>query len=202
MLHSIGLIHSWPASSPSYIQHSVCFSAIPLFCLLAPRPLRNSRINKELTFTLFVQGPGMGGPLLSCAVCARMLSLMWKIPIIGVNHCVGTAQTCSQNLNSSAHRSSRGHASSRCRSAVVVPPTGGVAHDTVSSVTAQAKSFSQTQQPSGSLKETECPAGHIEMGRVVCGADNPVVLYVSGGNTQVWLWLTLKQIQRSSDNSI
>ena len=28
-------------------------------------------------------------------------------------------------------------------------------------------------------------AGHIEMGRVVCNADNPVVLYVSGGNTQV-----------------
>lgn len=36
-----------------------------------------------------LQGPGMGGPLLSCAVCARMLSLMWKVPIIGVNHCVG-----------------------------------------------------------------------------------------------------------------
>eukprot|EP01116_Phalansterium_solitarium_P001112 TRINITY_DN10894_c0_g1_i2.p1 TRINITY_DN10894_c0_g1~~TRINITY_DN10894_c0_g1_i2.p1 ORF type:complete len:338 (-),score=107.48 TRINITY_DN10894_c0_g1_i2:210-1223(-) len=27
--------------------------------------------------------------------------------------------------------------------------------------------------------------GHIEMGRVVTGADDPVVLYVSGGNTQV-----------------
>jgi N6-L-threonylcarbamoyladenine synthase len=27
--------------------------------------------------------------------------------------------------------------------------------------------------------------GHIEMGRAVTGADNPVVLYVSGGNTQV-----------------
>ncbi|KAK6833980.1 glycoprotein endopeptidase KAE1 [Apiospora arundinis] len=27
--------------------------------------------------------------------------------------------------------------------------------------------------------------GHIEMGRVITGADNPVVLYVSGGNTQV-----------------
>jgi N6-L-threonylcarbamoyladenine synthase len=27
--------------------------------------------------------------------------------------------------------------------------------------------------------------GHIEMGRVVCGAVDPVVLYVSGGNTQV-----------------
>ncbi|CAI4210346.1 unnamed protein product [Parascedosporium putredinis] len=27
--------------------------------------------------------------------------------------------------------------------------------------------------------------GHIEMGRAITGADNPVVLYVSGGNTQV-----------------
>ena len=27
--------------------------------------------------------------------------------------------------------------------------------------------------------------GHIEMGRVLTGAKNPVVLYVSGGNTQV-----------------
>jgi N6-L-threonylcarbamoyladenine synthase len=27
--------------------------------------------------------------------------------------------------------------------------------------------------------------GHIEMGRTITGADNPVVLYVSGGNTQV-----------------
>lgn len=60
-------------------------------------------------------GPGMGGPLTSCAVAARTLSLLWKKPIVGVNHCVG----------------------------------------------------------------------HIEMGRVVTGARNPVILYVSGGNTQV-----------------
>ena len=26
---------------------------------------------------------------------------------------------------------------------------------------------------------------HIEMGRVVTGSENPIVLYVSGGNTQV-----------------
>ena len=57
----------------------------------------------------------MGGPLVSCAVVARMLALLWKVPIVGVNHCVG----------------------------------------------------------------------HIEMGRVVTGAQDPVVLYVSGGNTQV-----------------
>jgi N6-L-threonylcarbamoyladenine synthase len=57
----------------------------------------------------------MGGPLVTCAVVARMLSQLWRVPMIGVNHCVG----------------------------------------------------------------------HIEMGRLVTGARNPVVLYVSGGNTQV-----------------
>lgn len=29
--------------------------------------------------------------------------------------------------------------------------------------------------------------GHIEMGRLITQADNPTVLYVSGGNTQVCL---------------
>ena len=28
--------------------------------------------------------------------------------------------------------------------------------------------------------------GHIEMGRLITQANNPTVLYVSGGNTQVW----------------
>jgi hypothetical protein len=51
----------------------------------------------------------------SCAVVARMLAQMWRVPILAVNHCVG----------------------------------------------------------------------HIEMGRTVTGAADPVVLYVSGGNTQV-----------------
>mmetsp|Transcript_19472 Transcript_19472/g.58839 ORF Transcript_19472/g.58839 Transcript_19472/m.58839 type:complete len:228 (-) Transcript_19472:544-1227(-) len=63
----------------------------------------------------FTKGPGMGGPLRSCAVCARTLALLWDKPLVGVNHCVG----------------------------------------------------------------------HIEMGRVATGASDPVVLYVSGGNTQV-----------------
>lgn len=31
----------------------------------------------------------MGGPLRSCAVAARTLSLLWKVPLVGVNHCVG-----------------------------------------------------------------------------------------------------------------
>ena len=69
----------------------------------------------QLSAICFTKGPGMGAPLQSCAVAARTLAIMWGIPLVAVNHCIG----------------------------------------------------------------------HIEMGRVVTGASNPVVLYVSGGNTQV-----------------
>ncbi|KAI7994742.1 putative tRNA N6-adenosine threonylcarbamoyltransferase [Camellia lanceoleosa] len=63
----------------------------------------------------YTKGLGMGAPLQVAAVAVRVLSQLWKKPIVVVNHCVA----------------------------------------------------------------------HIEMGRVVTGADDPVVLYVSGGNTQV-----------------
>ncbi|KAK4387943.1 putative tRNA N6-adenosine threonylcarbamoyltransferase [Sesamum angolense] len=63
----------------------------------------------------YTKGPGMGAPLQVSAVVIRVLSQIWKKPIVAVNHCVA----------------------------------------------------------------------HIEMGRIVTGADDPVVLYVSGGNTQV-----------------
>lgn len=68
-----------------------------------------------LSAIAFTLGPGMGGPLKSCAIAARSLSLLWKLPLIAVNHCIA----------------------------------------------------------------------HIEMGRVATQASDPVVLYVSGGNTQV-----------------
>ncbi|TPX15155.1 uncharacterized protein E0L32_004713 [Thyridium curvatum] len=69
----------------------------------------------ELECVAYTKGPGMGAPLTAVAVAARTLALLWGLPLVGVNHCVG----------------------------------------------------------------------HIEMGRSITGADNPVVLYVSGGNTQV-----------------
>jgi N6-L-threonylcarbamoyladenine synthase len=69
----------------------------------------------RLSGIAYTLGPGMGGPLKSCAVAARTLSLLWKLPLVSVNHCVG----------------------------------------------------------------------HIEMGRVATSCPDPVVLYVSGGNTQV-----------------
>jgi N6-L-threonylcarbamoyladenine synthase len=70
---------------------------------------------RDIQLICFTKGPGMGAPLQSCAVCARTLSGLWRVPLMAVNHCVG----------------------------------------------------------------------HIEMGRVVTGGGDPVVLYVSGGNTQV-----------------
>eukprot|EP01026_Neomeris_dumetosa_P048182 TRINITY_DN41617_c0_g2_i1.p2 TRINITY_DN41617_c0_g2~~TRINITY_DN41617_c0_g2_i1.p2 ORF type:complete len:339 (-),score=49.55 TRINITY_DN41617_c0_g2_i1:375-1391(-) len=83
---------------------------------LVDEALKESGLRKEdISCIAYTKGPGMGGPLVTCAVVARILAKLWKIPIIGVNHCVG----------------------------------------------------------------------HIEMGRMVTGAQNPVVLYVSGGNTQV-----------------
>lgn len=71
--------------------------------------------SSEISAICFTKGPGMGGPLRSCAIAARTLAKMWNVPLVGVNHCVG----------------------------------------------------------------------HIEMGRIATGASDPVVLYVSGGNTQV-----------------
>ncbi|XP_067648177.1 probable tRNA N6-adenosine threonylcarbamoyltransferase [Eurosta solidaginis] len=69
----------------------------------------------ELDVVCYTKGPGMAQPLLIGAIVARTLSLLWKKPLLGVNHCIG----------------------------------------------------------------------HIEMGRLITGAHNPIVLYVSGGNTQV-----------------
>lgn len=69
----------------------------------------------QINLIAYTKGPGMAPPLSVGAICARTLSLLYGVPIIGVNHCVA----------------------------------------------------------------------HIEMGRHATGLENPVVLYVSGGNTQV-----------------
>ena len=70
---------------------------------------------KQISLICYTKGPGMAGPLSVGAIVARTLSLIWKVPIVGVNHCIG----------------------------------------------------------------------HIEMGRLVTKMNNPIVLYVSGSNSQV-----------------
>ncbi|CBH12868.1 O-sialoglycoprotein endopeptidase, putative [Trypanosoma equiperdum] len=69
----------------------------------------------DISVICYTKGPGMGAPLAVGCTVAKTLSLLWSVPLVGVNHCIG----------------------------------------------------------------------HIEMGRVVTGSENPIVLYVSGGNTQV-----------------
>lgn len=69
----------------------------------------------DIDVVCYTKGPGMGAPLMVCAIVARTCALLWKKPILGVNHCIG----------------------------------------------------------------------HIEMGRLITKANNPTVLYVSGGNTQI-----------------
>ncbi|KAH8431303.1 O-sialoglycoprotein endopeptidase [Aspergillus melleus] len=83
---------------------------------LVKKALKEARLSvRDVDCICFTKGPGMGAPLQSVAIAARMLSLLWGKELVGVNHCVG----------------------------------------------------------------------HIEMGRLITGSTNPVVLYVSGGNTQV-----------------
>ena len=45
----------------------------------------------EIDCVCYTKGPGMGAPLQSTALAARMLSLLWDKPLVGVNHCVGRA---------------------------------------------------------------------------------------------------------------
>ncbi|KAG9031905.1 putative tRNA threonylcarbamoyladenosine biosynthesis protein kae1 [Tulasnella sp. JGI-2019a] len=78
--------------------------------------LKAARVSMhDIDCICYTKGPGMGAPLQSVALVSRTLALLYKKPIVGVNHCVG----------------------------------------------------------------------HIEIARVITHAQNPVVLYVSGGNTQV-----------------
>ncbi|PXF46725.1 putative tRNA N6-adenosine threonylcarbamoyltransferase [Gracilariopsis chorda] len=83
---------------------------------LIARALKQADIHPDQILCIgYTKGPGMGAPLRSVAVAARTVALLWRCPIVPVNHCVA----------------------------------------------------------------------HIEMGRLVTASHNPVVLYVSGGNTQV-----------------
>lgn len=75
----------------------------------------------------------MGAPLQTVALVARTLALMYKKPLVGVNHCIGRKRYSTLFLQ-------------------------------LATLTIWAD---------------------IEMGREITGATNPVVLYVSGGNTQV-----------------
>ena len=51
--------------------------------------LDEAGVTPDLDCLCYTKGPGMGAPLVSVAVCVRMLSQIWRKPIVPVNHCVG-----------------------------------------------------------------------------------------------------------------
>ena len=44
---------------------------------------------EDIDCICYTKGPGMGAPLQSVAVAARILGLLWGKKLVGVNHCVG-----------------------------------------------------------------------------------------------------------------
>lgn len=83
---------------------------------LIKKALEDANIDlKDINLVAFSRGPGLGPALRTVATAARTLALSLKVPIVGVNHCLG----------------------------------------------------------------------HVEIGRLTTGAQDPVSLYASGGNTQV-----------------
>ncbi|KAJ2803595.1 putative tRNA threonylcarbamoyladenosine biosynthesis protein kae1 [Coemansia guatemalensis] len=105
-----------PPPGEGFLPRDVAAHHRATIIMLLNQALAEAKLTpKDLHCICYTKGPGMGAPLQSVALVARTLSQIWKLPLVGVNHCVG----------------------------------------------------------------------HIEMGRAITGAENPVVLYVSGGNTQV-----------------
>lgn len=57
---------------------------------LVKQALQEAKVTvADVDVICFTKGPGMGAPLQSVAIAARMMSLLWKKPLVGVNHCVG-----------------------------------------------------------------------------------------------------------------
>ena len=51
--------------------------------------LSEAKVNpSDLDCVCFTKGPGIGAPLVSVAVVARVLSQLWNKPLIPVNHCI------------------------------------------------------------------------------------------------------------------
>jgi N6-L-threonylcarbamoyladenine synthase len=57
---------------------------------LVKQALKEARVSvDDVDCICFTKGPGMGAPLQSVVIAARMLSLLWGKELVGVNHCVG-----------------------------------------------------------------------------------------------------------------
>lgn len=44
---------------------------------------------QDIDVVCYTRGPGMGAPLMVCAIVARTFAKIWNKPMCAVNHCVG-----------------------------------------------------------------------------------------------------------------
>ena len=59
---------------------------------LVKQAMKESEIKiQDIDCICYTKGPGMGAPLQSVAIAARMISQLWGKELVGVNHCVGRA---------------------------------------------------------------------------------------------------------------
>lgn len=66
---------------------------------LVKQAMKEAKVRiEDVDCICYTKGPGMGAPLQSVALAARMLALMWEKELVGVNHCVG--RTSSGTLSS------------------------------------------------------------------------------------------------------
>lgn len=57
---------------------------------LVKQALKEAKLSvDDVDCICYTKGPGMGAPLQSVAIAARMLSILWGKELVGVNHCVG-----------------------------------------------------------------------------------------------------------------
>ena len=68
---------------------------------LVKQALKEAKVTvDDVDCICFTKGPGMGAPLQSVVIAARMLSLLWGKELVGVNHCVGRTYLYTPALDS------------------------------------------------------------------------------------------------------
>lgn len=115
----------------------------------------------DLDVIAFTKGPGMGTPLQVGALVARTLSQLYDIPLVGVNHCVG--RECSP---------------------LASPFLFLATWPSIVLLVLASSLVFPVSLPCCTVSVAELTSD-IEMGRHITNSQNPIVLYVSGGNTQV-----------------
>ncbi|OQD61875.1 hypothetical protein PENPOL_c014G04782 [Penicillium polonicum] len=76
---------------------------------LVKQALKEAKVSvDDVDCICFTKGPGMGAPLQSVVIAARMLSLLWGKELVRVNHCVGHIEMAWSASSYGPHSVTRG----------------------------------------------------------------------------------------------